>query len=427
MENYIPPEPTTTPSKREYSSAERLLLPLALLIGILFDRLFFARVLYEKTEDIFTSWGIFWICYLVIFTAFFWKRLVSNKVLWFITVCSAALCAWEIIFKGNDEYSAVTFLVIPTVLMAHAALFSGEYALKDVGRITIEWFSGWFIKPFSGLGIFSGTIGTFVSGGKRPIMKKILLGVVITLPLLCIIVPLLGGADSVFNYYLRRALADWNPFLFAVHVMAALLVSALFYSFLWNIGFDKKGKAAVKASLTIDTIVCGIVLGTVTLIYLLFCGVQFTYLFAGAGLPGGMSYSEYAREGFAQTVTVCAINLGLFGVFLRFGARGKTVKILLSGLLTLTGVMLVSGAVRLWLYINAYGLTWLRLISGWFIIYLAVVIILCAARMLREKLPLIALCALLLLGWYVALGYSNPDKLIMEYNQTYGYDAIQTE
>jgi hypothetical protein len=136
-----------------------------------------------------------------------------------------------------------------------------------------------------------------------------------------------------------------------------------------------------------------------------------------------MTYSDYAREGFALTVAVCAINLAIFGVFLRFGAGDRSVRGLLAGLLALTGVMLCSGALRLWLYIDAYGLTWLRVLSAWFVIYLAAVVILSGVRMVREKLPAVALAALILLGWYVVLGFSNPEGLAAGYNLAYGFVA----
>ncbi len=61
---------------------------------------------------------------------------------------------------------------------------------------------------------------------------------------------------------------------------------------------------------------------------------------------------------------------------------------MLAGLLALTGVMLVSGFLRLKLYVDAYGLTWLRILSAWFVIYLAAVLILCFFRMAKEKLEI---------------------------------------
>lgn len=419
MENQI-----ISREKREIAPVERLLLPVALAIAVLFDRLMFAPFI-DWTDNMPVFSGVFWLCYLVAFYAFYWKKLVHNRILWLVAGLGAALCAWNFFFTGNEEFSGLTFIVIPWVLMAHAQYAAGDYGLNDAGKIALAWLTGWFVKPFSGLPVFFGAIGSLGSEGSNSTAKKVVIGAGITLPLLCVIVPLLAGADKVFGFYIRQIAGGFNIGSFVAHAIVAAIAFALFYSFLWNVGFGSKLKLAEKKAFQIDAVICCIVLGSVTLLYVLFCAVQFTYLFAGAGLPDGMTYSEYAREGFAQTVTVCAINLMVFGIFLRFGNRSKTVTVFLAGLLGLTGVMLFSGFMRLRLYIDAYGLTWLRLLSAWFIIYLAVVIILCAVRMFKEKLPAIALCALILLGWYTILGYSNPDAVISRYNQSHNHDAVE--
>ena len=415
--------------KRESSAAERMLLPAALMIAVLFDRLIFTPLSqFEGIQTIRTLGGLFWLCYLIIFYASYWKRLSRDKALWFVAGCTAALCAWNFIFRvGNAEYGLLTYLVIPTVLMAHAQLTAGGYKLKDAGSIAAAWLSGWFVKPFSGRPAMYMAIGSLVTGGVRQTAKRVTHGALAALLLLCVIVPLLCSADRVFGYYLGRIVEGWNIFSLVEHMVVVTLMFALFYSFLWNVGFGTEERlfVTIKTPLTIDTAVCGIVLSSVTLVYLLFCVIQFTYLFAGAGLPGGMTYSAYAREGFAQTVAVCAINLMIFGVFLHFGVRNKFITGLLAGLLGLTCVMLLSGFVRLSLYIDVYGLTWRRLLSAWFITYLAAVVLLCAVRMLRKELPLIALCMILLLGWYVALGYSNPDTFIARHNRSRSVDVMQ--
>ena len=386
----------------------------------------------------------FWLCYLVIFYAFYWKKISRNKVLWYVAGCSALLCIWnfllgiyfekhfynynagEYYYSGNTEFITLTWLVIPAVLMAHAQFAGGGYRLKDAGKVAVAWLSGWAIKPFSGIPAFFEVIGSLFSGGNKSTVKKASLGAGVTLLLLCILVPLLGSADRVFGYYLDQIVGSWNIGSFVAHTIVVSLALILFYSFLWNVGFGKQETAAPKRTLQIDPLITCIVLSAVTALYLLFCTVQFTYLFAGAGLPGGMTYSEYAREGFAQTVFVCTLNLLIFGVFLQFGVRNKAAFGLLAALLGLTGVMLLSGFVRLKLYIDTYGLTWLRLLSAWFVIYLAVVVICCGLRMLKEKLPVIAVCAMILLGWYVILGYANPDALIERYNQNHGRSAAVT-
>lgn len=422
------PDVAESKEKRQFSAAEKLLLPAAFVVAVLCDRLLFAPISrYSGYVAVFA--GIFWLCYLAVFYWFYWKRLARNRILWFVAGCCAALCAWNFFFTGNGgnfEFSLLTYFVVPAVLMAHAQFAAGDYALKDAGKIAVAWLLGWIIKPFSGIPALFGAAGSVISGGSKSTAKKTVLGIGITLPLLCIIVPLLCGADRVFGYYLKRMTGGWNFSSLIGHTIVIALAFALFYSFLWNVGFGTREKAVQKTAMEMDTIICHIVLGSVTLLYVIFCAVQFTYLFAGAGLPDGMTYSEYAREGFAQTVAVCAINLLIFGAFLQFGAKRKSAAGLLAGLLALTGIMLFSGFVRLKLYIDAYGLTWLRILSLWFVIYLAVVVIVCGVRMIREKLPAIALCALILLGWYAALGYLNPDALIARYNQSHSYDTVET-
>ena len=409
--------------KREVSRAEKILLPVALLVAVLYDRIVFLGFVESvfranpRWSEPYVFAAAFWLCYLGIFYAFFWKRLRNNYMLWFVAGCSALLCLWSFVpFFSSTEYAIITFFVIPGVIMAHAQWLAGGFTLKNNDGIAIAWLLGWLIKPFSGIFALIESVESAASEGSKGMAKRVALGVLLAFVLLLVIVPLLMGADLVFGYYVEQLFSGWNLSSMILHGIVILIAFGLFYSFLWNVGFGKNKVHTIPTTWKIDPVISGIALGATMFVYGLFCLVQFTYLFARAGLPYGMTYSEYAREGFAQTVAVCAINLLMFGVFLRFG-DGKKISIgMLGGLLALTGIMLISGAVRLNLYISVFGMTWLRLLSAWFIIYLAVVIGLCAARLYKKELPWIVLSGLVLLGWYVALGYLNPDGFISWYN-----------
>jgi len=402
--------------KRVWSSREKLLLPLSLIVAILFDRLIIASVFNGSISR--NDSAIFWLGYLAIFTAFYWKKIKGDKVLIYVTICSIALCVWNFIFpERNYQYATITFLVIPGVLMAHAQWAMGEYSLKNPAGIVPAWFLGWIIKPFTGLHAMFGSISSLVSEESKPAAGRAVVGVSVAAALLVIIVPLLMGADMVFNHYVTELFSGWNFWQFTVHSFFVVIAFGLFYSFIWNVGFGAKEElAAVSKEESIDNIISSIVLGSVIVVYVLFCLVQFTYLFARAGLPYGVTYAEYAREGFAQTVVVCAINLLLFGVFTWAGQSTKLMNGLLSGLLTLTVIMLFSGAVRLGLYIDTFGMTWLRLLSAWFIAYLVMVIVLCVVRMFKKTVPVVGLSAMVLLAWYIVLGYLNPDGFTTWFN-----------
>jgi hypothetical protein len=304
--------------------------------------------------------------------------------------------------------------------MAHAQWTAHGFSIKNFDKavvgMVLAWLEGLIVKPFSGIGALFKASASMVSSSNKSNVKRVAIGIAIVAPMMLVIIPLLMGADQVFGHYVSQIFSRMRFSSLIFHSVVTIIAFGLFFSFLWNIGFGENKPHIAAEVAAIDKIISTIVLGSVIAVYVLFCLVQFTYLFARAGLTAGMTFSEYAREGFAQTVAVCAINLLIFGIFLWRGNHGKLLTALLATLLALTGIMLVSGAIRLNLYIAAFGMTWLRLLSAWFIIYLAAVVILCAARLFFKKMPVIGISALLLLVWYVALGYLNPDGFIRWYN-----------
>jgi hypothetical protein len=403
-----------------WSSAEKVLLIAAIVLAILFDRLIINQVF----ESLRILPAIFWLSYLAIFYVIFWKRVKNDAVLWFVSACVAALSVWNFIFEGwgvNWQYRVIAALVIPAVLMAHAQWAAHSFSWKnsdsEIISMLVTWLEGWFIKPFSGLPAFFGVSFSMLSGENKSKAARAVIGFLIVGAMMLVIIPLLMGADQVFGHYMSRIFHRIRFSSIIFHGIVITTAFGLFYSFLWNIGFGKNEAIKAKISASIDKIISTVILGSVICVYVAFCIVQFTYLFARAGLPYGMTYSEYAREGFAQTVAVCAINLLIFGVFLWLGSPGKLLTTLQASLLALTGIKLISGAIRLHLYIDTFGMTWLRLISAWFIIYLAATIILCIVRLFTKKqMPLMGICSLLLLAWFVALGYLNPEGFINWWN-----------
>jgi hypothetical protein len=406
-----------------WSKQEKLLLIAALVMGVLFD-----RIVVNWHDSIFRIFdmrignALFWLGYITIFYIVFWRRLKKDYVLWIVAACAVALALWNFIFfVGNWQYGTITFIVIPAVLMAHAQWAAYKFSWKrfdsEVFEMVSAWFQGWVVKPLSGIPAFWDVSTSLVSEESKPVAKRVGIGVLITLGLMIVIIPLLMGADQVFGYYVQRIFSGIRFSSIIFHGLVILLATGLFYSFLWNVGYGENTRFSTKIDGKIDNVISGVVLGGIIFVYSLYCVIQFAYLFAQMELPQGLEFAQYARQGFAQTVAVCAINLLIFGVFMWLGSRGKMLTAMLSVLLGLTGIMIVSGMVRVSDYIEGYGMTWLRLLSVWFIIYLAVVVILCFVRLfLKKEMPLIGICVLLLLVWYVVLGYLNPDEFIRWFN-----------
>ncbi len=398
---YTPPEPKPP---RVYTKPEMWLLLGALAIGILLDRLFIRSVV---------CYGLFWLAYLAVFTFFMWPKLRQHKLLLLLEAGCILLCIWPIFFSQH-EYAAFLCLSLPWGLMLLTQATALDVKPMEIWVAFVGLLMGWFVKPFSAIPHFFAILSRM--GNKRKGLWQVVAGIFIGALLLTVIVPLLWQADQVFSFYLNRIFADFNIGTFFFHLFISVLFTMLFYSFLWNARFGENKKAAALPPGGGDVIITAIAVGVLLFVYVLFSVIQFAYLFAGAGLPEGMTYSEYARSGFWQLVAVCAINFAIFGWCQRLCKPHKVISGMMAGLLGATAVMLASALIRMGLYLQAYGMTWLRLLSLWFTLFLAAMLLFCITKMLWPKLPLISLAAGVLIAWFILLGYASPDRIIVEYN-----------
>jgi len=87
-------------------------------------------------------------------------------------------------------------------------------------------------------------------------------------------------------------------------------------------------------------------------------------LFGGASLPEGMTYATYAHRG-AYPLMATSILAGLFALISRpFVAESKLLKSLLLIWIVQNVILVGAALLRLDLYVDAYGLTYLRLRAG---------------------------------------------------------------
>ena len=284
----------------------------------------------------------------------------------------------------------------------------------------------WFIHIRDFAEPFSVIFARFaVASKQRSKVREIGIALLISTPLLLTIVPLLIGADQIVQYEVLNVFSDFNPMTITLHIMFIVLPWPLLFSLLIGLD-DEPTSTPPEQRFSLSSVTAFVVLAVTLTVYMLFCIVQIRFLFAGLftdgsiALPDGLTYSEYARGGFFQLLAVTAINVTLFGLAIALAPRTRMLNAALVALLALTAVILASAALRLGLYINAYGLTWLRYLSASFIALLAIAILLCLIRLKIRQLPLAATMTALLIVWYVALGFSNPNHICEIYNAAHG-------
>jgi hypothetical protein len=175
---------------------------------------------------------------------------------------------------------------------------------------------------------------------------------------------------------------------------------------------------------------------TVNLLFLVFVGIQFTYLFGGVAYMQleNFSYAEYARRGFFELLAVAILSVGMIlGLNWLTRRESKRQIKLFNGLGTLliglVLVMLASAFRRMELYEAQFGYTELRLLVYVFIFWLGMVLLWFVYTLWRrpERFALGVLLAAL--GFLVTLNLLNPDAFIARQNlaryaATGGLDAV---
>lgn len=253
---------------------------------------------------------------------------------------------------------------------------------------------------------------------------KFLQSAIVTLSLcfctviLIVVLALLSSADAVFSdrisaaaRYADNILASPSAFRLALMLVATLVI------FSWMMTLRLPGSQVNEFSLPeIPAAFPSMLLPMLNIVYALFVYIQFSNLFGGAetaAMIGG--YAEYARTGFFQLVAVAFINLCMLAISLH-SHRNAWIRIMELLLILQTGVILFSAFWRMRLYIAAFGLTELRIMTLWGMLLISALLILTTISLFRRRFPAFAagfVCALIL---WIGLNTIDIDRIIAEYN-----------
>ena len=425
------------------------LLLLGLIIGVSFDIFF-----YNKTLGI--SYIIFIVLVLAIFLTSFWGCLKKlNNRAWFFVVPILLLSSTFFIFS-NQVFKILNYLIVPILVIMFSSLAakinkSDWSDIRFIGDIAKRIFVPFrFIHlPFITL---SRITDNSSKGSKNRILPKVVIGILISIPLLAIILWLLSSADIVFkNIFINIPLLKIFK-----HFLIIISVSVYSICFLWALlkAFDERKKDAnsfvstgstpsanneastnssespggVSASkiqwkLFLDPIVLLTILVLVSAIYAVFSFIQFRYLFGGSSfvLPSSFTFAEYARRGFAELVVVTIINFGilLFGItFVKKDSKRivAAIRAFLTLLVIFTFILLISAFYRMLVYEQAYGFTYLRIFVQAFMVMLFFLFIINIVYIWYQKLPIIKTYFIISLAVYIIMNFANVDKIIANNN-----------
>ena len=172
----------------------------------------------------------------------------------------------------------------------------------------------------------------------------------------------------------------------------------------------------------LSALTVGTVLGAVCFVYLLYLVSQLAYLGGGFSglLPAQFTLAEYARRGFFEMTALCAINLGIITLCLCVQKKKDPAPLTLRLMCLFIGLvslfLVASASAKMFLYIESYGLTRLRLLTQIIMLFLALTTVVVMVWLFVPKLPYmkVILLTALIIGALVI--WLDVDNMVACYN-----------
>jgi hypothetical protein len=251
-------------------------------------------------------------------------------------------------------------------------------------------------------------------------------GLALALPPVILFGALFAAADPIFSAFYAR-LFQFNLETLVQHCVIIGGLGWVVAGFLRDMVIPRVSQARIPALAggRLAFTESMVVLGSVTLVFLLFVAIQLRALFGGDAFvlaETGLTYAEYARQGFFHMAWAAALVLPML-LLLEWATRRdsaseqrsfRALAVLLLGLL---GVVLLSAVHRMRIYQASYGLTELRVYTVAFMAWLAPVLAWFGLTVLAGRRERFVPGALSLgLVTILSLHLLNPDQLIARTN-----------
>ena len=260
---------------------------------------------------------------------------------------------------------------------------------------------------------------------KMSLNQRVIRGVILGLVALVVFLLLFAAADPIFRDMLTSIIAMETITNAIEHILIVVFVCLGFMLLLAPIYWKRVAAREIDQKEMRKTygVESAIALIASNVVFVVFLIVRAAYLWGGEEKISeyGLTYSEYAREGFFQLLVVALIVAAIIWA-MRYVRSGKTLilnKVLQVLLIVQTIAVLVASWASLSAYEEAFGFTHLRLFSHYFLVVVAVVLVILAIGVITKKFKtnwvLQGVLMTLVVG-LIGLNFMNPDKFIAVHN-----------
>ena len=152
------------------------------------------------------------------------------------------------------------------------------------------------------------------------------------------------------------------------------------------------------------------IITTLNIIYLVFSIIQIKALIVRDEY---INYADYARQGFFQLMIISVINLIMILIAKRKSYKNnKFTNIMCLFMILFTFILIISSAIRMYFYEQAYGYTFLRLAVYFALLTEAILLVPTILYVLNKKKNLLKTYFSIIVTMYVIINLVNIDNII---------------
>lgn len=374
----------------------------------------------------------------VLTTAYLIKKDVKPSV--FSLICGVLSLAGAVAFTlYNDTFiKAIMLFLVSALFTIYTCGISGTFRNRQGSfKMLCDMICGVFAAPFKNVGIIKNSYTGSFSKNKGILHSVI--GILISLPVLLIVIPLLSSSDAAFSGLLELILKNIGIY-FLEFVVAAIITPYVVFYMIAKRKNLKTGSENSAKFFSSRGIVPGSAavsfLSVISLTYLVYLFSQLAYFFSAFSgfLPEGYEFTEsaYARRGFFEMFAICVINIIIISLVNILIKKQKGVKSLTAAkflslfIMLFTVLLLVTAMAKMKLCLGIYGLSKNRLLVCVFMVMIVVIIFFYILHIFAPKIsymqPIIVFCSAL----FIALSFADIDGMIVKYNVE-AYEGGQIE
>lgn len=357
--------------------------------------------------------------FLVLLAAKFRNSIKNNKFWWAGWIASLILGGFLAI-RSNEIINVLNVMTVILLNILLGVLAKEPKSDLEFIRL-IETGATFLLSWFKALwGTGKAVLSRLPKKGNKG--EKVIIGIIISLPLLAVFGGLFYAADPIFAQLINRMRLpeiDLSKIINIRTIFTLLFFGAMAAVLAHKLAEKKAGFRAWKY--INETQIAGLILQG---LFLIFTIIQIRYFGINTETlqQMGLTFSQYTRQGYSQMIISCLLAWGVvYG--LDYLIRSQKVlgnkQITLSRLLSMTFmveilIFVASATMRNWLYQNAYGFTQFRLLGFWLSLWIVAIVVITFIKIKRDKSVNFLVRNMILASLIILIGINifNIDRTI---------------